>query len=44
MTKDQTQGHNTIPLEVLAIRVARAVLRFLVEVRMSGSSLYLPLD
>ena len=44
MTKDQTQARNTIPLEVLAARVARVVCRILAEVRMSGSSLYLPSD
>lgn len=29
MTRDQTPEHNTIPLETLAARVARAVCRFL---------------
>jgi len=29
MTKDQTPKHNTIPLEALAARVARAVCKFL---------------
>ena len=38
MTRDQTQQHNTIPLEALVARVARAVVRFL-EVRPSESSL-----
>ena len=29
MTRDQTPQHNTIPIESLAARVARAVCRFL---------------
>ena len=29
MTRDQTPAHNTIPIEALAARVARAVCRFL---------------
>ena len=44
MTKDQTQARNTIPLETLAARVARVVRKFLVEVRLSDSSLYLSSD
>ena len=42
MTKEQTRARNTIPLEALATRVARAVSNFLVEVRLSDSSLYCP--
>ena len=38
MTRNQTPEHNTIPLEALVARVARAVVRFL-EVRPSESSL-----
>ena len=42
MTKDQTHARNTIPLEALAARVARVVFKFLVEVRLSDSSLCCP--
>jgi hypothetical protein len=37
MTRDQTPNHNTIPIESLAARVARAVCRFLQVSSLSGS-------